>query len=451
MLENNITNNFVQNEFSVSEISKKIKSLLERNIGIIKIKGEISGLKIATSGHGYFSLKDDQAVISATCWRHSLAKLDFKLSEGLEVIVRGKITSYAGQSKYQISVENIEPSGIGAFMRILTERRTKFTTEGLFNKEKKQKIPFLPKKIGVITSISGAVIKDIIHRISDRCPVHIIIWPVAVQGENSSNEVTKAINGFNQLDINKKPDLLIIARGGGSIEDLWSFNEENVVRAVYNSKIPTISAIGHETDYTMIDLVADLRAPTPTAAAEFAVPVAKNLKDSLQIMHNQIQAKLNNLYKFYYQKIYINHKALNQVTNLIEYYTQKIDDYSFRLLGSLPSLLKQKNIALTSFSINRFKPSKILNYKYLQHQNIYNLLITKKIHLFNEFQYKLNLQNSLLNSLDYKNVLKRGYAMIQDKDGKYISTIKEVLKTPILTIKMHDGSIKKDISKKHEL
>jgi exodeoxyribonuclease VII large subunit len=206
MLEDNLTNNFSQTEFSVSEISGKIKWLLENKLGVVKIKGEISGLKIAASGHGYFSLKDNNAVLAAICWRHSLARTNFKLEEGLEIIVTGKLTAYAGQSKYQISVEHIEPAGSGAFMKILKERKAKLESEGLFAKEHKQRLPYLPKKIGIITSISGAVIKDIIHRISDRCHAHLVIWPVAVQGETSADEISNAIDKFNALSPDQKPD-----------------------------------------------------------------------------------------------------------------------------------------------------------------------------------------------------------------------------------------------------
>ena len=263
--------------FSVSEVSSKIKKLLEDNLGYVKIKGEISGFIKAASGHGYFSLKDERAVLAATCWRHNLANIDFKLEEGLEVVVSGKITAYAGQSKYQISVEKISPAGAGAFMQILRERKAKLEKEGLFAKETKQNLPFFPKTIGIITSPSGAVIKDIIHRISDRCPTRLLVWPVTVQGETSATEVSNAITGFNKLT-KDRPDLIIVARGGGSIEDLWGFNDEIVVKSAFASKIPLISAVGHETDYTLLDLVADRRAPTPTAAAEFAVPVLADLK-----------------------------------------------------------------------------------------------------------------------------------------------------------------------------
>jgi len=446
MLEDNLTVNLTQTEFSVSEISGKIKWLLENELGTVKVKGEISGLKIAASGHAYFSLKDNGAVLAATCWRHNLAKVNFKLEEGLEIVVTGKITAYAGQSKYQISVELIEPAGAGAFMKILQERRAKLEQEGLFSKDHKQKLPFLPKKIGIITSLSGAVIKDIIHRITDRCHTHLVIWPVAVQGESSAEEVSNAIDGFNKLDIEYRPDLLIVARGGGSIEDLWSFNEENVVRSTFNSKIPIISAVGHETDYTLIDLAADVRAPTPTAAAEFAVPVAADLKYTLNVLGGRMYTRLIDLVKFYSQALSNNKRALEQVKSSVESYAQKIDDLSFRLLGSLPNLLRQKNSMLKYFPISRLIPLKILKYKYLQYKQYDDILLNRKNTLLNEYRHKLTLNSSLLSSLDYNNVLKRGFAMIKDSKGKYISKIVEAQQSPMLHIKMQDGEI--EVAKK---
>ncbi len=441
MLENNLINNTSSSEFSVSEISGKIKWLLENNLGVVRIKGEISGLKIAASGHGYFSLRDNNAILAATCWRHNLSRINFKLEEGLEVIATGKITAYAGQSKYQISVDNIEPAGAGAFMKILTERKIKLEKEGLFDKNHKQKIPFLPKKIGIITSITGAVIKDIIHRISDRCPTHLTIWPVSVQGESSANEIARAIKGFNAVDTKQKPDLLIVARGGGSIEDLWSFNEEIVVRSVYDSKIPVISAVGHETDYTLIDLVSDMRAPTPTAAAEFAVPVISDLKYTIKSLENNITNKLANLLKYHSEKLLTIDRILNHTVTQIDNYNQRIDELAFRLVGSLPNLLRNKESALQYFPITRLLPTKILNYKYLQYKYHEDALKNSKDSLFNKQEHSLSLNDALLTSLDYNNVLKRGYAIIKNHKNKIISSLSEAKNSTSLCLKMHDGQI----------
>lgn len=441
MLDDYLTNNVSKTEFSVSEISGKIKSLLENNLGTVRIKGEISGLKIATSGHGYFSLKDENAILAATCWKHSLARVNFKLEEGLEVIVTGKITAYAGQSKYQISVELIEPSGVGAFIKILNERRQKLDKEGLFAESHKQTIPFFPKKIGIITSITGAVIKDIIHRISDRCPTHLIIWPVSVQGETSAEEISNAINGFNKLPPHSKPDLLIIARGGGSIEDLWSFNEEIVVRAVFNSIIPTISAVGHETDYTLIDLAADLRAPTPTAAAEFAVPVIADLKYTLNLFAERLSHRLSDFIKYYLERLNNSARVLQQIQSTINNHTQRIDDLSFRLIGALPNLLKQKQSHLLHFPISRLKPTKILNFKYLQYKNVSDNLLSKKNSFLAPLEHRLTLNASLLSSLDYNNVLNRGFAMLKNSDGKIISSLSDAKNSPLLRLRMKDGEM----------
>jgi exodeoxyribonuclease VII large subunit len=268
-------------ELTVSEISNAIKRTVEDAFGYVRIRGEISGFRGPhASGHAYFSLKDDKARIEAVIWRMTFQRLRFKPAEGLEVIVTGKITTFPGSSKYQIVIETLEPAGAGALMALLEERRKKLAAEGLFAEGRKRPLPYLPRVIGVVTSPTGAVIRDILHRLDDRFPVRVMVWPVRVQGDTSAAEVAAAIAGFNGLDADgpmPRPDLIIVARGGGSLEDLWSFNEEIVVRAAGASAIPLISAVGHETDFTLLDYVADRRAPTPTAAAEIAVPVRSEL------------------------------------------------------------------------------------------------------------------------------------------------------------------------------
>jgi len=268
-------------EYSVSELSAALKRTVEDTYGHVRVRGEISGFRGAhASGHCYFALKDDKAKIEAVIWRGSFGRMRFKPQEGLEVIATGKLTTYPGSSKYQIVIEALEPAGIGALMALMEERKKKLAAEGLFDEARKQLLPYLPEVIGVVTSPTGAVIRDILHRLEDRFPRHVVVWPVRVQGEGSAEQVAAAIRGFNALADGgaiPKPDLLIVARGGGSLEDLWSFNEEIVVRAAAESMIPLISAVGHETDITLIDFVADKRAPTPTAAAEMAVPVRAEL------------------------------------------------------------------------------------------------------------------------------------------------------------------------------
>ncbi|HWB45876.1 MAG TPA: exodeoxyribonuclease VII large subunit, partial [Hyphomicrobiaceae bacterium] len=262
-------------EFSVSELSAAIKRTLEGSYGYVRLRGEISGFRGAhASGHCYFALKDDKAKIDAVIWRSTAQTLRFKPAEGLEVIATGRVTSYPGKSTYQIVIDSLEPAGVGALMALLEERKKKLAAEGLFDTARKRPIPFLPRLVGIITSPTGAVIRDMLHGFDERFPTRVLLWPVRVQGETCAAEVAAAIRGFNALSTAgpiPRPDLLIVARGGGSLEDLWGFNEEIVARAVAESTIPLISAVGHETDWTLIDLVADARAPTPTKAAEWAV------------------------------------------------------------------------------------------------------------------------------------------------------------------------------------
>ena len=268
-------------EFTVSELSAALKRTVEDNFGYVRVRGEISGYKGPHgSGHVYFALKDQTAKIDGVIWKGVFGRMRMKPEEGMEVIVTGKLTTYPNRSSYQIIVETLEPAGLGALMALLEERKRKLAAEGLFDEARKQLLPFLPEVIGVITSPTGAVIRDILHRLADRFPRHVIVWPVKVQGEGSAEQIAAAIRGFNALPGGgriRRPDLLIVARGGGSLEDLWSFNEEIVVRAAAESMIPLISAVGHETDVTLIDFASDRRAPTPTAAAEMAVPVRADL------------------------------------------------------------------------------------------------------------------------------------------------------------------------------
>ena len=267
-------------EFTVSEISAAVKKCVESNFSKIRVKGEIFGCKRADSGHYYLSLKDENANLAAVIWKGVALHLSFKPEDGLEVVAVGKITTFAGKSSYQLIIEQLEISGAGALLKLLEERKKQFAAEGLFDPAHKKPLPYLPETIGVVTSASGAVIRDIIHRVRDRFPGHIIVWPTPVQGEGAAEKIAAAIEGFNKLPPDgkiRRPDVLIVARGGGSLEDLWPFNEEVVIRAVYASQIPLISAVGHETDTMLIDYVSDVRAPTPTGAAEFAVPVKAEL------------------------------------------------------------------------------------------------------------------------------------------------------------------------------
>src|SRR6266852_2988948 len=276
-------------EYTVSELSQALKRSIEDGFGHVRVRGEISGFKRVGSGHCYFALKDAEAVLDAVCWRTTAIRLAIKPEDGMEVVCTGRLTTYPGRSKYQLIVDSIELAGIGALLKILEERRQRLAAEGLFDAERKKKLPFLPEVIGIVTSPTGAVIRDILHRLADRFPRRVLLWPVAVQGEGAAAQVAAAIDGFNRLAPGgteeggslPRPQLIIVARGGGSLEDLMAFNEEIVVRAAAASAIPLISAVGHETDTTLIDYAADRRAPTPTAAAEMAVPVRAELAAQL--------------------------------------------------------------------------------------------------------------------------------------------------------------------------
>ena len=280
-------------ELTVSELSAALKRTIEDAYGYVRVRGELGKVSYHSNGHVYFDLKDERACISGVIWRNAAARIKLKLEAGLEVLITGRITTYPGRSQYQIIVETLEPAGLGALMALLEERKRRLTAEGLFDEARKQLLPYLPAVIGVITSPTGAVIRDILHRLSDRFPRHVLVWPVRVQGDGSAGDVAAAIAGFNALSERgaiPRPDLLIVARGGGSLEDLWSFNEEIVARAAAASLIPLISAVGHETDVTLIDFAADRRAPTPTAAAEMAVPVRAELVLDLESLERRALA-----------------------------------------------------------------------------------------------------------------------------------------------------------------
>jgi exodeoxyribonuclease VII large subunit len=281
-------------EWTVSELSAAVKRSLEDAYGFVRVRGEISGFRGAhSSGHCYFALKDENAKIEAVIWRSALARMRTKPAEGLEVVVTGRVSTFPGKSTYQIVVETLAPAGLGALMALLEERKKKLAAEGLFEASRKQLLPFLPEIVGVVTSPTGAVIRDILHRLADRFPRRVVVWPVKVQGDGSAEQIAAAIRGFNALPASgalRRPDLIIVARGGGSLEDLWSFNEEIVVRAAAGSLIPLIAAVGHETDVTLIDYAADKRAPTPTAAAEMAVPVRADLVSALDRLSRRQRA-----------------------------------------------------------------------------------------------------------------------------------------------------------------
>src|SRR5436190_3742868 len=321
-------------EYSVSELSQALKLSVEENFSHVRVRGEISGYKRHSSGHCYFALKDAEAVLDAVCWRQTAIRLSIRPEDGMEVVCTGRLTTYPGRSKYQLVVDSIALAGIGALLRILEERRQRLAAEGLFAAERKKKLPFLPEVIGIVTSPTGAVIRDILHRLADRFPRRILLWPVAVQGDGAAAQVASAITGFNRLPVGgpvPRPQLIIVARGGGSLEDLMPFNEEIVVRAAAASAIPLISAVGHETDTTLIDYASDRRAPTPTAAAEMAVPVRLDLVADLGNKSARLSGGLARL--FDQRRLHLSGLArgLPDPGDLIGAATQRLDDRAERL------------------------------------------------------------------------------------------------------------------------
>ncbi|HZC58036.1 MAG TPA: exodeoxyribonuclease VII large subunit [Xanthobacteraceae bacterium] len=329
-------------EWSVSELSSALKKTVEDAYGYVRVRGEISGYRgPSPSGHVYFRLKDDKAVLESVIWKTSFGRMRIKPEEGLDVIVSGRLTTFAGSSKYQIVIDMLEPAGAGALMALLEERKKKLAAEGLFDEARKQLLPFLPEVIGVVTSPTGAVIRDILHRLADRFPRHVLVWPVKVQGENSAAEVAAAIEGFNALPeraaglLPRRPDLIIVARGGGSLEDLWSFNEEIVVRAVAASFIPLISAVGHETDVTLIDFASDKRAPTPTAAAEMAVPVRADLLLNVDSFARRALACWRRCQEARWSELRSATRALPNADEVLAVPRQRLDQASSRLSRAL--------------------------------------------------------------------------------------------------------------------
>ncbi|WP_299676987.1 exodeoxyribonuclease VII large subunit [uncultured Roseobacter sp.] len=340
-------------EFTVTEISGAIKRVIEGEFGHVRIKGEVGRVSRPRSGHVYLDLKDDRAVISGVIWKGVSARLQTPPEEGMEVVATGRVTTFGGQSKYQIVIDDIKPAGMGALMALLEKRKKMLEAEGLFDPARKRPLPYLPEIIGVVTSPSGAVIRDILHRLRDRFPRKVLIWPVAVQGEKCAPEVTRAIDGFNAFTPGgalPRPDLLIVARGGGSVEDLWGFNEESVARAAAASEIPLISAVGHETDTTLIDYVSDKRAPTPTAAAELAVPVRHELMAWLDGQDARMRQALSQGLARRDQRLRDMARALPRAESLLEAPRQRLDLVSARLGPALIAGVQRRKVRLAELS-----------------------------------------------------------------------------------------------------
>lgn len=438
-------------EYSVTELSSALKSTIEDNFGYVRIKGELSGINKHSSGHIYLTLKDENAIINGIIWRSSVAKIKIQPEEGLEVICSGKISTgynpgrYPGRSNYQITIDSMKPAGVGALMAILEERKQKLKIEGLFEEIHKKTLPKYPTSIGVITSPTGAVLQDIKHRISDRFPCNIILWPVPVQGNDAAELIENAILGFNTLDESKiqKPDVIILARGGGSIEDLWCFNEEEVVRAVFQSQIPVISAIGHETDTTLVDYAADMRAPTPTAAAELATPAKDILITELSENSNRLNSSIKNIVSMSRERVVSVQKLLPSYQNLFNFKLNEINILAQRL----PTAIK---IYLQNEITNLQTSSSKLNLKILKEKikNSQNSLSSLKNQLTNNSKTNLSTQSNrvlsaskLLESLSYKSVIKRGFSVVRNSSNIILTKKTDVLNDKKLNVETKFGTI----------
>lgn len=476
-------------DYSVSEISAALKKTVEDRFGYVRVRGEITGFRGQhSSGHCYFALKDDRARIESVIWKGVFGRLKHKPEEGLEVIASGKLTTYPGSSKYQIVIEHLEPAGAGALMALLEERKKKLEAEGLFAPERKQLLPYMPKRIGVVTSPTGSVIRDILHRISDRYPLHVQVWPVRVQGETTGKEVSNAIIGFNAMPPETRPDLIIVARGGGSIEDLWGFNDEAVVRAAAASDVPLISAVGHETDWTLIDYAADVRAPTPTGAAELAVPVKAELDAAIAAYRARLKSALVRKIDKTKADLRAATRGLATPDSLLALPRRRLDEASGRLSRGLQFASRNKRSAFEAVA-TRLSPAGLKRMISQQQTNVLSLasrsnrsvantlqskrstftnaasrLSARKIteraialgerldglsrrqnSAFDAYLFRLNSSmeqgSRMLDSLSYKSVLNRGYAVVRDAGSTPINSSTAVKSGSAFSVEFKDGSI----------
>ena len=474
-------------EFSISELSGAIKRMIEGEFSHVRVKGEVGRVSRPRSGHLYMDLKDDRAVLAGVIWKGVASRLTVQPEEGMEVVATGRLTTFPGQSRYQIVIEDIKPAGVGALMAMLEKRKAQLAGEGLFAPERKQTLPYLPEIIGVITSPSGAVIRDILHRLRDRFPRKVLLWPVAVQGDKCAPEVTRAIKGFNALTPGgalPRPDLLIVARGGGSIEDLWGFNEESVVRAAAASEIPLISAVGHETDTTLIDFASDKRAPTPTAAAELAVPVRLDLLGWLEGQEARLTQALTSGISLRGQRLRDLSRALPRVETLTDGPAQRLDALSERLPAALTRSVQTRRVTLSEVSAP-LRPRTLTQSIQNSRQRLDSLSARLSLRSFaaerqrlESWSARLNLRalqadmtrqraeytrkaqrlsdagtrkvqtlqdqvrslDRVLQTVGYEATLKRGFAVVRDGDA-VISSQKQAQKAEALEIQFADGRV----------
>ena len=410
---------------SVSEISAALKRVVEDRFGFVRIRGELSGVKRAASGHLYLSLKDENARIDGVMWRGNAQRLGFQPEDGLEVVVTGKLTTYPGRSNYQVVIDRMEIAGEGALLALLAKTKARLEAEGLFDSSRKRRLPFLPRVIGVVTSPAGAVIRDILHRLADRFPVHVLVWPVLVQGQGAAEQVAAAVRGFGALLAGgavPRPDLVIVARGGGSIEDLWCFNEEVVVRAVADCPIPVISAVGHETDTTLVDFASDLRAPTPTAAAEIAVPVREELAQQLAELALRKRRAVNRPLQLGRERLLARAERLPKPQALFSPHAQRLDQAADRLRRGLVDRTHQARGAFHLIDSRLSLP-----------------LLSARL---DRAQERLAGLARLHASLNPDAVLQRGYVRVTGADGATLTSRAAAVDEPSLTLHFRDGALK---------
>ncbi len=462
-------------EFSVSELAGAVKKTLEGTFGYVRLRGEISGYRGPhSSGHAYFSLKDDKAKIEAVIWRGVFGALRFKPEEGMEVIATGKITTFPGSSKYQIMIEQLEPAGVGALMALLEERKRKLAAEGLFAAERKRQIPFLPRVVGIVTSPTGAVIRDMLAGFDERFPTHVILWPVRVQGETCADEVAAAIRGFNAIQPDgpiPRPDVLIIARGGGSLEDLWGFNEESVARAAAQSQIPLISAVGHETDTTLIDFVSDARAPTPTKAAEWAVPKYADLLDQIAKFSDRLVVSVRRSLDGHRTHLKAAARGLPRPEDLLAMPRQRFDAMAQRLpralsantnahsqrFGRLAPRLQRRLLTLRlerarqrldqaqqrgATALGRIAQGRRTRIERASARLTPQLLANRIARL----RQSLDGDTKMLSALSYQSVLRRGFALVRDADGKAVRLAASLTPGAHIAVEFGDGTVGADVT-----
>ena len=441
---NNTSNNLGTNahEYSVSELALSLKRTVEDTFGRVRVRGELGRVVIAKSGHMYVDVKDDKAVIASIMWKGSVSRLSVRPEEGMEVVVEGKLTTYPGRSQYQLVIDRLEPAGVGALMAMLEKRKKMLASEGLFSEAHKQDLPYLPQTIGVITSPTGAVIRDILHRLEDRFPVRVLVWPVLVQGDAAAAQISAAITGFNHFEPSQdlpRPDVLIVARGGGSIEDLWCFNEENVVRAAFASDIPIISAVGHETDWTLIDYVADERAPTPTGAAEIAVPVRAELIDTVDDYGLRLKRGLGRTVQS--KKLGFAAAKLPKLDSVLSGPRQRFDLVAGRLLPALDLGRKAHEGNLRALSA-RLRPEALGRDIARKNDNVQRAgrsAVQSMARHLQKARDRLASASKLLDAYSYQGVLARGYVLVTDADGKVVRKGKPLKTGQAVSLTFSDG------------